>query len=256
MKSGEGTNNDTYGKSFFALQDELSSKSAKVIVPLLWELLRPRSVVDVGSGTARWLAAFRAIGVADVLAIDGDYVDRKSLAIPQELFTARDLTRPVNIDRRFDLAISLEVAEHLPAEAAEVFVQSLVKLAPVVAFSAAIPNQGGDNHVNEQWPEYWAGLFGRHGYHVVDYIRSKVWNDPQVEWYYKQNLLIFFFNNWKAELPNVNETLLNGNQPLPLSVVHPGQLLAAVERGESLNRVIHRLPSMIRAALANRFRKG
>jgi hypothetical protein len=63
--------------------------------------------------------------------------------------------------RTFDLAICLEVAEHLPPEAAEGFIDSLTRLAPVVLFSAAITFQVGNQHLNGQWPDYWATLFRR-----------------------------------------------------------------------------------------------
>ena len=64
----------------------------------------------------------------------------------------RDLAQPLQIDRRFDLALSLEVAEHLPPECGSEFVQTLTDLSSVILFSAAIPFQGGTDHLNEQWP--------------------------------------------------------------------------------------------------------
>ena len=60
--------------------------------------------------------------------------------------------------RRFDLALCLDVTEHLPRECADPLVTLLTSLAPVVAFSAAIPVQDSYNHVNCQWPAYWFRL--------------------------------------------------------------------------------------------------
>jgi hypothetical protein len=91
--------------------------------------------------------------------VDGEYVNIKTLAIPEERFIPYDLKRPYRIDRAFDLVVSLEVAEHLPADCAETLVDSLTGLGSVVLFSAAIPYQGGEHHINEQWPEYWIRLF-------------------------------------------------------------------------------------------------
>ena len=128
------------------------SCSAKEVVPHILELLRPESVVDVGCGVGSWLAVFREHGIEAFLGVDGAYVDGDLLQIPLEKFLPPDLSKPLQLDRRFDLAVSLEVAEHLPEECAATFVASLVALAPVVAFSAAISHQGGHQNVNEQWP--------------------------------------------------------------------------------------------------------
>jgi SAM-dependent methyltransferase len=199
-----------------------------VIVPLVVERLRPRSVVDVGCGLGTWLAVFMENGVADVTGVDGDYVYSSRLEIPAERFVAHDLSTPLSLDRRFDLAVSLEVAEHLPADRAAIFVGSLTALAPFVLFSAAIPLQGGTNHVNEQWPEYWAALFGHRGFLPVDCVRREVWGDENVEWWYAQNTLLFVEEGRLASPPD-------GGRPFErtpfsqLALVHPRQYLWQVE---------------------------
>jgi hypothetical protein len=146
------------------------------------------------------------------------------LQIPQDRFRSFDLTKPFDLGCMFDLAISLEVAEHLPADCAQVFVESLTRLAPVVLFSAAIPFQNGAHHINEQWPDEWAGLFKDRSYLPVDFIRKRVWGNDSVEWYYAQNTLLF-----------ADVKLLKGNaalkaefeqtNPDQLSLVHPKQYL-------------------------------
>ena len=67
-----------------------------------------------------------------------------------------DLNQPFTLDRTSDLVVCLEVAEHVPPLSAGDFIASLTRLASIILFSAAIPYQGGDGHLNEQWPEYWA----------------------------------------------------------------------------------------------------
>ena len=91
-------------------------------------------------------------------------------------FIERDLSQRITIDSKYDLACCLEVAEHLPPERAGSFVEDLTKLAPVVLFSAAIPGQGGDNHVNEMWQHHWARLFAKNGFRAVDYVRPMIWS--------------------------------------------------------------------------------
>jgi SAM-dependent methyltransferase len=199
-------------------------RSAEVIVPLVRRLVAVESVVDVGCGLGGWLAEFQRLGAEDILGIDGDGIDPRELLIPPERFLRRDLTRPVELDRTFDLAVSLEVAEHLPAECADSFVASLTRLAPVVLFSAAVPFQGGLHHLNEQWPEYWAERFRSHGFAAIDAIRPAVWQDDRVEWWYAQNILLFARDEALTSQPALREAWeRTGPRVLPL--VHPRNYL-------------------------------
>ncbi len=213
----------SYTRDFYELIGEGTRSSAREIIPLLLDLLQPilpKSVVDVGCGTGSWLAAFQKLGIADCLGIDGDYVDRTILQIPLNQFQSADLKQPLQLNRKFDLAISLEVAEHLPSTCAENFVNSLTQLAPIILFSAAIPFQGGVEHVNEQWPQYWAYYFQKNGFAVIDCLRQKIWNNDKVEPWYAQNILVFVKQEHLSGYPRlVNEyqnTDLN-----QLAIVHP-----------------------------------
>ena len=109
---------------------------------------------------------------------------------PEQLLY-NDLSRPLDVGRRYDLASCMEVAEHLPAAVAPILIENLVKLAPVVLFGAAVPAQYGIHHVNCQWPEYWTALFDRFGYRPLDIVRWKVWENPEVEWWYRQNVMLY-----------------------------------------------------------------
>ena len=181
---------EPYDGQFFASQRGGSISSAKVIVPLVLETFPSASVVDVGCGVGGWVAEYMRHGVERVLGVDGDYVDLASLEIPADRFQSADLSRPLDLGS-FDLAMSLEVAEHLPEDCAETFVDTLTKAAPIVVFSAAVPEQGGVNHVNEQWPSYWIRKFAARGYVVEDCIRPAIWNDERVKWWYRQNIFVF-----------------------------------------------------------------
>ena len=97
----------------------------------------------------------------------------------------------MHLDQRFDLALCLEVAEHLPASSAPVLIESLVSAAPVVLFSAAVPEQGGVHHINEQWPSYWEKLFAERGLRKFDVIRPLIWNNCSIQPWYRQNLYLF-----------------------------------------------------------------
>jgi SAM-dependent methyltransferase len=180
-----------YDDRFFARITDWSIESARVVVPLVMRLVAPRSVVDVGCGQGAWLRCFQECGVSEVRGLDGDYVDRKKLLVDSRSFQMTDLARPFSIGGRYDLALCLEVAEHLPARAASRLVRVLTDSAPVVLFSAAVPGQGGTRHLNEQWPSYWKHLFDRRGFVRLDPIRRHVWQDERVGWWYRQNLFLF-----------------------------------------------------------------
>jgi len=214
----------SYSPRFYKALEERTTKSANEIVPLVLDLVQPRSVVDVGCGLGIWLATFQKYGVEDVWGFDGGWVDPTMLKIPSGRFTVHDLTQPVKSDRRFDLAISVEVAEHLPEECAEPFVRSLTALAPVVLFSAAIPFQGGTDHINEQWPAYWAQHFSRAGYSAVDCIRKAVWQNSEVAWYYAQNVLMFVDEEYLARYSRLKSEAAHTTLG-PLSLVHPTKYL-------------------------------
>lgn len=181
----------SYDDAFFDSLVEGALRSARAVVPLVLELSPIASVVDLGCGLGAWLAAFAELGVTDSLGIDGDYVDQSKLLIDRSKFRAADLCRPIDVGRRFDLALCLEVGEHLPHRSSRSLVESLAAAAPLVLFSAAIPGQRGTSHVNEQWPDYWKRRFNDLGYQRLDPFRPRIWRDPDVAWWYQQNLYLY-----------------------------------------------------------------
>jgi SAM-dependent methyltransferase len=232
-----------YTSDFYRKQAPDARRSAEIVVPLVMDLIRPESVVDVGCGVGAWLSVFIERGVQDVLGVDGEWMDKAHLMIPGRRFLSFDLEKPLRIDRRFDLAMSVEVAEHLPAPCAETFVESLVRLAPVVLFSAAIPFQGGTHHLNEQWPDYWAGYFRERGYVAVDCLRKKIWRNENVDWWYAQNLLLFAREDYLESRPPLkNEADAAGRPP---ALVHPRKYLELIDWLESLARTTREIAAAV-----------
>lgn len=225
-----------YTRKFFKDQHRGSSLSAMIVVPIVLELIQPRSVIDVGCGLGEWLAAFQEYGIDDIFGIDGSYVDRSMLHIPQENFTMIDINKPFTLDRTFDLAVCLEVAEHLEPENASDFIESLTRLAPVILFSAAIPLQGGTHHVNEQWPDYWVRLFKDRGFVPVDAIRKRIWSNTDVKVWYRQNTMLFCIEQVVATNILLDKEFCNTSQ-IMLTIVHPEQYLIAIKRGSLMGRL-------------------
>jgi len=212
-----------YSKKFYEEQISGSLQSAREIVPIIISQIKPKSVIDIGCGVGTWLSVFKEKGVKDIFGIDGEWVKKEMLLIPQQKFKSADLKKPFNINSKFDLVVSLEVAEHIPKEFADTFINSLSKLGPVVMFSAAIPFQGGTSHLNEQWPEYWINKFKDRGYIAIDSIRRKIWDNEKVGFFYAQNILLFIKKDYLNKFPALKEELKNNPKPLP--IVHPKRYL-------------------------------
>jgi SAM-dependent methyltransferase len=180
-----------YDDTFFDWVDMTARRSAEAVVPLLRDCAAPKSVVDVGCGRGTWLAVWASAGINDIRGLDGAYVDQKRLAITAEQFETADLTKTWAIQRRFDLAQSLEVAEHLPASCGPIFVNQLCQLADIVAFSAARPGQGGENHINERPVSYWAKLFQEQGYQAFDCLRPLMRDNAAIDPWYRYNTVVY-----------------------------------------------------------------
>lgn len=183
-----------------------NKRSAHEIVPMLYELLQPKSVIDVGCGEGWWLKEFEALGVKRLVGVENN-VD---VVATGELML-HDLETPLVLHESFDVCLCLEVAEHLTPERSHGFILDLCHLSDTIIFSAAIPAQGGHNHINEQWPSYWIEKFAEQHYEASDYWRWKFWENPNIETWYSQNIL------WMAR----GGAWHNGEPHKVMNVVHP-----------------------------------
>jgi SAM-dependent methyltransferase len=224
-----------YGPKFYASQSGGSAQSAKRLIPLVIRLLKPRSILDVGCGTGSWLRAATDNGVSDVFGVDGPWVQKAGLAIPQTRFQECDLSVPFHLHRRFDLVMTLEVAEHIVPARADGFIDSLCGHADTILFSAALPGQGGRMHVNEQPLSYWASKFAQRNYHVVDVLRPLVWDDAEIGPCYRQNI-VFFATGERVPAIELAARSEFGERRIFLDLAHP-QLLRERAEYSSLSRV-------------------
>lgn len=201
--------------------DELTHNldSPNEILPLLFSLYKPCLALDLGCGIGTWLSVAKSLEVKEVVGVDGDYVNRTLLAknLKKEEFISHDLTNPLNLGRKFELCLCLEVAEHLPESSADILIDTLTCHSDVILFSAAIPGQGGQNHLNEQWPDYWAKKFADRGYVFLDLIRPMIWDNPKVDYWYKQNIFL---------VVEKSHELARNHPQSNLSLIHPELYLA------------------------------
>jgi len=202
--------------------------SARNVLPHVFEIVKPRSVIDFGCGGGAWLSTCKDLGVVDICGVDGHYVDTSRLLFPSTHFVAHDLRHLYRSPRSFDLAISLEVAEHIPADDVRTYIESLTRLSSVILFSAAIPFQGGLGHVNEQWPSYWLELFKERGFVPIDCIRKVIWRNDNVYTWYRQNTIMFATPSAiddNLRLKFEHESCVD----FPLDLVHPNRYLAEAD---------------------------
>ena len=184
-----------YNEAYFQSEVEGPAvASAPAMARTIVEHFHPHSVVDVGCGTGALLVAFRDLGCS----VSGLEYAEAALRYCRE----RNLdVRKFDIERqvlkraaRSDLAVSFEVAEHLPEKRADRFVELLCSLGPIVVCSAARPGQRGLDHVNCQPQSYWIQKFERGGYRydraAVDALSAE-WCAQGVTGYYYENIMAF-----------------------------------------------------------------
>ena len=206
-----------YDQKFIQYAATSSRYGASKVIPVVLSALDVGSVLDVGCAGGGWLSEWQQAGVNDVFGVDGAYVDMADLAIERERFMSADLAKPFDLGKTFDLVQSLEVAEHIDETAADVFVANIVKHAGrYILFSAAVPGQGGEHHVNEQPYDYWRARFGEAGFAAYDFVRPRIAADNGISFWYRYNIILFVRNELAGDLDAaVKATRLPDGEPIP-----------------------------------------
>jgi SAM-dependent methyltransferase len=235
------TQSSDYNSKFYRGQSGGSAASAKAIVPTICELTKPKSVLDVGCGIGAWGLEFKRNGVADVCGIDGPWVDKSQVLLSREEFVAFDFLSneapPPQLPReKFDLVVSFEVLEHIEKSKAESLVRFMTSKTDVVIAGAAPPGQGGRNHVNEQWPEYWVQQFAKFGFVAFDILRPLLWHTPHVEPPYVQNSIMYFRGSVPQTIKERGESIAISALGSPRSIIHPAMFLHKANKLEKLRR--------------------
>jgi cyclopropane fatty-acyl-phospholipid synthase-like methyltransferase len=200
--------------------------AAERVLRLVYDKIKVGSVLDVGCGRGLWLAVAAELGATETIGIEGPWIEAQATYIGLDHIVTRDLELGFDLNRSFDLVMSIEVGEHLSAAAAETFVTSLVRHGDFILFSAAIPFQPGTGHINCQFPDYWASLFAKQRYYPVDFIRRVIWNDRSMHMWIRQNVLAFVSPEFLLRNPWARETASSSG---PLSIVHP-ELFTALNK--------------------------
>lgn len=219
-KSPANSPESLYAGDFHAGRDARTRDSARTVLGHVREWTGADSICDVGCGVGAWLAAAKETGFTAIKGFEGPWGENADLVIDRSAVTFQDLQQPIHDERRYDLVITLEVAEHLSEDRAAGFVADLCGLGDLVLFSAAIPFQGGVGHINERWQSYWAEHFAAQGYDVFDPVRPLIWNDQSVAFWYRQNTLLYAKRGSAQHEALVKQGFA---QPQFLDLVHPEQ---------------------------------
>lgn len=206
-----------------------STEGARAALEILFRQSRPASMLDVGCGCGTWLKAAMELGVTSVQGVDGVPIPEEQLLIPRHCFRVQDLTQPWDSPAQFDLVICVEVAEHLPPDSSPDLIKMLAARGNRILFSAAAPGQPGQNHIHCQWPDFWQAHFNRFGFACDDSIRWQLWDNEDVEPWYRQNLFL------AVRAPSA------GTEARIKKVYHPAMipLLKAQEASQTLERLRH-----------------
>lgn len=198
-----------YSADFYSNMRSVSASSYAFLANWIFNYCSPKSAIDWGAGSGELLMDLHTNHQVQVKALEGDWVREIPTNLPKLHYEFRDLRFPLKLEEKFDIAICLEVAEHLEDEFAQTLIDGICSSSDLVFFSAAVPYQGGTNHVNEKWPIYWAKRFHKAGFVLSYDPREELWDNPEIADYYKQNLLIF------------ERSKSNRDMIIPRSLIHP-----------------------------------
>lgn len=174
-----------YTEAYYKRISEGAIKSAKEVYKELNSLIEIIDVIDIGCGVGEWSS-----GNPLYTGVDFN-IPLRSLIIDPEQYINCNLEKDiVNPSRKYSLCLCLEVAEHISETRADVLVEMLCNLSDKVLFSAAIPNQGGTGHINEQWQTWWEKKFRAKGFGAA-YNQPDIRNNEDVELWYRQNIVLY-----------------------------------------------------------------
>lgn len=213
-------------EAFYSWQIDESYKSATIYCDYLFSIYQPKSVLDFGCGRGAWLKAMHEHGAERVVGVDGPWNSQEAMIDQAIEFTGADLNDPDKVlaGKTFEMAMSLEVFEHLEPQNAARIADCFTSLAPVLLFGGAFVHQDGQNHINERPHSYWAEMFAERGFEVFDLFRARFWGDDRVCYWYQQNTFLYV----RRGHPLAQKLREMGHAPVEnlawLNAVHPVML--------------------------------
>ncbi len=188
-----------YNKDFFLSNQKEGLKIAEWFISLLQDIFEFQSLIDLGCATGHYLFYALKEGVSDVLGVEGSPAAFSNLLVDKKYIIQHDLRKPLNLNRKYDIALSIEVAEHIDKKYSDVYLKSMCDCSDLIIFTAATPNQGGKCHVNEQPHKWWIEKFKKHSFRfdkkMTDLLRRKIKENAEagkfIVFWLEPNIMVF-----------------------------------------------------------------
>jgi hypothetical protein len=191
------TPNELYTPKFFEKRTTKMRKWECPIGKWLAQELQITSMVDFGCAVGSFLEGALKGGVKRIRGYEYAY-DSALPYIPAHIkphISFGDAGKPIDCGK-FDLAMSIEVAEHLLPEQSDTFVANLTNAGEkYVILTAAPPTQDGYYHLNLQPYEFWIDKIEARGWKLRTDLADKAkaaWASvPNVPGHINRNIMFF-----------------------------------------------------------------
>ena len=184
--------NKIYDTEFFSEGETFKKDSAGKVAEIINKHVTFNSVFDIGCGMGIYLEEFHRLG-KEVLGCDFS-VDGLKLTSKQFTAFQADATKPITLNRKFDLLICFEVAEHIQKKHSRQLDTNCTQNSDTVLFTAAPVGQGGVGHINERPNGFWIDLFVEQGFalqkELTQQMRAQMKTENVVFWI-ADNLMLF-----------------------------------------------------------------
>jgi len=160
-------------------------------------MFQPKSILDLGCGIGSYLEGALEGGCKDLYGIELNYDKAKKYITKNISFYIKsgDITKELNLKKKFDCVLSIEVAEHVEMSQVSFFINNIIRYAEkYILFTAAPPGQPGRGHINLKKKNFWIKYIEDKGVTYKDEIVQqcvKAWSDFNTPLYILQNLMVF-----------------------------------------------------------------
>lgn len=146
------------------------------------------NVVDFGCGMGDYIKRIMDLGYK-CEAYDGN---PNTPSLTNGIGKVLDFSEKFNLNRKFDLVMSLEVGEHIPKEYENIYINNICNHSNnYILISWAIIGQSGDGHVNCQNNDYVIKEMDKNGFEYDELNSINLRNLTTNAWWFKNTIMFF-----------------------------------------------------------------
>jgi len=179
-----------YDDYFYEQHMDTKTRSAVSIANVIVDTINPCSVFDIGCGNGIFISELNKRGI-DVLGCDSSKAAIRTSCKNVTIFAA-DVTNPIMLNRKYDLVMCVEVAEHIHKKYSDQLIANCINNGERILFTSAPPGQGGIGHINEQPYEFWITKFNKFGFvhdeKMTLCLKEKM-RSKKVIWWITENIM-------------------------------------------------------------------